>query len=174
MVRKSVVALSASAVFAAFGVGAGISAVHNQVVPERVAPTYTGTLTTTPAPSPSDSPSEAAVAPVAPVPTGSVSASPEPVGTVQERPRGTKYDESYYMPPLVNFAKQHCIPFDIGPEQCLAMAREYDANHYNGYPIELSHHIIDTVCVPQGLSVEMCTKLSEDYAVSMQRKAAEK
>ena len=172
MVRKSVVALSASAVFAAFGVGAGLSAAHNQVVPERVAPTYTGTMTSTPAPSPSDSPSEPTVAPAAPVPTRSVSASPEPVGTVQERPVGRRYDESDYMPPLVNFARQHCIPFDIGPERCLAMAREYDANHYNGYPIELSHHIIDTVCVPQGLSVDACTKLSEDYAVSMQRKAA--
>jgi hypothetical protein len=123
---KKIIALSASALFAAFGVGAGVNAAHMST-PAPVAPSYTVSI----APSTPATPSTSASASSVPVtPEGSAEAAQTPVGepVMPEQPKpepkptwGYMHYPNWLHPVVV----QTCVRDQVSIEECTARSEAY-------------------------------------------------
>ena len=125
---KKIIALSASALFAAFGVGAGVNAAHTST-PAPVAPSYTVSV----APSTSATPSASASASSVPVtPEGSAEAAQTPaeetIVTEQPKPKpepkptwGYMHYPNWLHPVVV----QTCVRDQVSIEECTARSEAY-------------------------------------------------
>ena len=123
---KKIIALSASALFAAFGVGAGGNAAHMST-PAPVAPSYTISV----APSTPATPSTSASASSVPVtPEGSAGAAQTPVGepVMPEQPKpepkptwGYMHYPNWLHPVVV----QTCVRDQVSIEECTARSEAY-------------------------------------------------
>ena len=124
---KKIVALSASALFAAFGVGAGVNAAHTST-PVPAVPSYTATMTSSTPATPSTS---ASASPVTSTP-GEVGAAQlpveEPVVPVQPAPEpepkptwGYMHYPNWLHPVVV----QTCVRDQVSIEECTARSEAY-------------------------------------------------
>ena len=123
---KKIIALSASALFAAFGVGAGVNAAHTSA-PAPVAPSYTVSV----APSTPATPSTSASASSVPVtPEGSAEAAQTPaeetIVTEQPKPEpkptwGYMHYPNWLHPVVV----QTCVRDQVSIEECTARSEAY-------------------------------------------------
>lgn len=125
---KKIIALSASAVFAAFGIGAGFNAAHSSA-PVPAVPSYTATMTpSTPATSSTSAPASVVTA----SPTGSAGAAQttaeETVMPVQPAPKpepkptwGYMHYPNWLHPVVV----QTCVRDQVSIEECTARSEAY-------------------------------------------------
>ena len=122
---KKIIALSASALFAAFGVGAGFNAAQSSA-PVHAVPSYTATMTPSTPATPSAS---ASASPVTSTP-GEVEAAQTPVGepVMPEQPKpepkptwGYMHYPNWLHPVVV----QTCVRDQVSIEECTARSEAY-------------------------------------------------
>ena len=122
---KKIIALSASALFAAFGVGAGFNAA-NSGAPVPAVPSYTATMTSSTPATPSTS---ASASPVTSTPGEAETAQTpvgEPVMPEQRKPEpkptwGYMHYPNWLHPVVV----QTCVRDQVGIEECTARSEAY-------------------------------------------------
>ena len=125
---KKIIALSASALFAAFGVGAGVNAVHSST-PVPVAPSYTVSIAPSTPATPSTSAPATSVTSVPEVPAGAAQ-TPVEETIVPEQPApkpepkptwGYMHYPNWLHPVVV----QTCVRDQVRIEECTARSEAY-------------------------------------------------
>ena len=121
---KKIIALSASALFAAFGVGAGVNAVHSST-PVPAVPSYTATMTSSTPATPSSSAPAASVTSIPEVPAGAAQTPvEEPVMPEQPEPKPT-WGYMHYPNWLHPVVVQTCVRDQVSIEECTARSEAY-------------------------------------------------
>lgn len=125
---KKIIALSASALFAAFGVGAGVNAAHMST-PVPAVPSYTATMTSSTPATPSTSAPATSVTSIPEVPAGAAQTPvEEPVMPVQPAPEPEPkptWGWMHYPEHLHPVVVQTCVRDQVSIEECTARSEAY-------------------------------------------------